>query len=70
MCINKDMIILDIVEKYPETEDVFHMYDEAAGTCILCSNLFDSLENALNKYGLDLDKVMHQLNTVIDKNKY
>lgn len=67
MKIQKEMILLDIVEKYPETEDVFHMYDEVAGVCILCSHLFDSLEVVANKYNIDLEKVIQQLNKVINK---
>ncbi|CDF58615.1 hypothetical protein [Thermobrachium celere] len=67
MKIQKEMILLDIVEKYPETEDVFHMYDEVAGVCILCSNLFDSLEVVANKYDLDLEKFLQQLNRAIKK---
>lgn len=67
MNIEKDMVILDIVENYPDTEDIFRMYDETAGVCILCSHLFDSLEVLENKYGIDLDKVLQQLNRAINK---
>ncbi|GFR35697.1 hypothetical protein [Thermobrachium celere] len=67
MKIQKEMILLDIVEKYPETEEVFHMYDEVAGVCILCSHLFDSLEVVANKYDLDLEKLLQNLNRTIKK---
>lgn len=67
MNINKDMIVLDIVEKYPETEDVFHKFDDLAGVCILCSNLFDSIDEVSSKYNINLDKFLQQLNKVIKK---
>ena len=41
--ITKDMIILNIVEDYPKTEEVFRSYDKIAGKCTMCHNLFDSL---------------------------
>lgn len=66
MSIEKDMVLLDILEKYPETEDVFHMYDERAGVCIMCSHLFDSLESVTKKYGIELDEILNKLNRAIN----
>lgn len=60
--ITQKMILLDIVEKYPKTEDVFHQYDAVLGECLLCNNLFDSIENVIEKYKLNLDELLNKLN--------
>ena len=62
--ISKDMNPLDIVYKYPETEEILRSYDEEIGTCLLCTYLFDSLESIADKHELDLEKMMNQLNAV------
>lgn len=65
--IKKEMILLDIVEKYPETEDSFRQYDNALGKCLLCHNLFDSIEDIADKYDLDLKELLDKVNKVIKK---
>ena len=32
------MTMLEIIENYPETEEVFRAYDDIAGKCLLCNN--------------------------------
>jgi len=59
------MQILYIVEKYPETEEVFRFYDDIAGKCTMCHNLFDSLENFALEYEIDLDDLILKLNKKI-----
>lgn len=63
--LTKEMIILDIVEKYPETEEVFRSYDDYAGKCTMCYNLFDSLEDFSLEYKIDLNDLMIKLNEKI-----
>lgn len=60
--INKGMVLLDIVEKFPQTEAVFHRYDEHTGVCILCTHLFEKLETVATKYNFDLGKLLIELN--------
>lgn len=62
--LNKDMVILDIVERFPQTETVFHRYDEAAGVCILCQHLFDNLETVSFTYGFDIAQMLKELNRI------
>ena len=53
-----DMTILDVVSRYRQTEAVFKRYDEKAGVCLCCQALFDPLKDVAEKYGLDLDQFL------------
>lgn len=59
--LTKDMIILNIVADYPSTEDVFRSYDDIAGKCTMCSNLFDTLEEFASMYNISLDDLINKL---------
>ncbi len=61
--ITKDMILLDIVEQYPKTEEYFRAINKEK--CILCYNLFDSLESIANEFNLDLHKVLIDIKSLI-----
>jgi len=63
--ITKEMTVLEIVEKHPETEDVFRSYDDITGKCVLCSCLFDTVEKISLDYNLDLDVLIHGINSAI-----
>ena len=65
--ISPDMTVLDIVSRHRETEAVFKKYDEAAGECICCQALFDSLEKVSEKYGLDLKRLLSDLEEAADQ---
>lgn len=60
--ITLEMTILDIVEKYPETESVFREYDSVAGICLLCHKLFDPLDTIAREYGISPDILLEKLN--------
>ena len=62
--ITPEMILLDIVEKYADSKDIFQKYDAAAGECILCYNLFEPLKNIIFKYNLDAEKLLSELNSL------
>ncbi|HOA20536.1 MAG TPA: hypothetical protein PKH42_08620 [Sedimentibacter sp.] len=64
--ITKDMVILNIVEDYPSTEDIFRSYDEIAGKCTMCHNLFDTLEEFAKLYDISLDDLINKLNRKIN----
>jgi predicted DNA-binding ribbon-helix-helix protein len=55
------MTVLDVVNEYRLTQAVFKKYEVRAGECILCKRLFDSLEELANRYGLDLNRLMEEL---------
>ncbi len=63
--INPEMTVLDIVSRYRKTEAVFKSYDEQAGECICCQALFEPLRNVAEKYGLDLQKLLVDLESVL-----
>ena len=65
--IHQEMTVLDVVSRYRETEAVFKQYDEWAGECICCQALFEPLRNVAAKYGLDLEKLITDLETAADQ---
>jgi imidazoleglycerol phosphate synthase glutamine amidotransferase subunit HisH len=56
-----EMTVLEVICRPRETEKVFRNYDTAAGVCLCCQALFDSLEELARKYGLDLEKLLVDL---------
>ena len=54
-------VILDLVAAHPATEPVFRRYDAAAGCCILCSALFETVSAACARFGLDGQALAHDL---------
>lgn len=65
--ISKDGVILEVVEKHPGMEDVFRNYNDIAGKCTMCHNLFDILEEFANVYNLDLDVLITKFNRAKQK---
>ena len=63
--IDPEMTVLDIVSRYRKTEAVFKSYDEQTGECICCQALFEPLRNVAEKYGLDLQKLLVDLESVL-----
>ena len=59
--ISPDMTLLDVLYQHRQTEAVFRRYEGVAQGCLLCHALFDTLAEAAAKYGLDLDKLMKDL---------
>lgn len=57
-----EMTILEIVERYPQTEAVFRTYDQQAGVCLCCESLFEPLHETAKKFGLNLEKLLSDLN--------
>ena len=58
------VIVLDVVSRYRRTEAVFKSYDARAGECIGCQALFESLRDMAEKYDLDLNKLLAELEAV------
>jgi hypothetical protein len=59
--VEPEMTVLDIISAHRETEAVFRSYGEAAGECICCNALFETLKEMTNRYGLDLEEVLTDL---------
>ncbi|WP_347490301.1 DUF1858 domain-containing protein [Desulfoscipio sp. XC116] len=66
--LTKDMTILDLAEKHPESLQVFKAYDHCLDVCICCESLFETLERVCDKYGIDLDKLMTEIDEAIQLN--
>lgn len=60
--ITPKMSLLEIVETSPRSEEIIRQYDGEAGCCLLCNNLFDSLEDVARTYSLDLNQILANLN--------
>lgn len=63
--ISKDMVIKDIVEKYPQTLAVFGQFQMG---CLGCSGaLFETLEQGASAHGIDVDAMLNALNELVGK---
>lgn len=61
--ITKDMIIKDIVEKYPQTLPIFGQFQMG---CLGCSGaLFETLEQGALGHGIDVNAMLKALNDTI-----
>ena len=63
MTITKDMSIMEVVQKYPETAYIF-MY--AGMGCIGCAAAhFENIEQGALVHGIDIDALIEALNEVV-----
>lgn len=58
------MTVLDTIYAYADTQAVFKKYDEVAGECICCCSLFLPIRSVTDKYHLDLNLLLSELQTV------
>jgi len=59
--ITPEMTILEVLHRHRQTEAVFRRYEQDAKGCLLCQALFATLAEAAAKYGLDLDRLVGDL---------
>ena len=59
--ITPEMTLIEVLHQHRQTEAVFRRYEGEAQGCLLCHALFDTLAEAAAKYGLDLDRLMRDL---------
>lgn len=63
MAITKDMSILEVVQKYPDTVDVFV---NAGMGCLGCAAAhFENIEQGAMAHGIDVDQLVKDLNMVV-----
>ena len=63
MAITKDMSILEVVQKYPDTVDVF--VNSGMG-CLGCAAAhFQNIEQGATAHGIDVDALIKNLNEAI-----
>ena len=61
--ITKDMSIMEVVQKYPDTVDVFV---NAGMGCLGCAAAhFENIEQGAMAHGIDVDQLVKDLNTVV-----
>lgn len=61
--ITKEMSIIDIVEKHPQTVEIFQNYGMG---CIGCmASRFENLEQGALAHGIDIDSLIKDLNSVV-----
>lgn len=61
--------VLDLVAAHPSTETVFRRYDAAAGCCLLCQGLFETVAGLAVRFGLDGKMLTTDLIQAIRKEK-
>ncbi|QGT98649.1 hypothetical protein SYNTR_0056 [Candidatus Syntrophocurvum alkaliphilum] len=59
--------LLDIVDKHPKTIRLFKEYENKTGNCILCNDLFLTLEDMSRVNNLNLDEVLVDLKGHINR---
>ncbi len=63
--ITKEMKIEEVLQKYPETMEVFMKYGFHCLGCAASS--FENIEDGANVHGIDIDKFIEELNKIIKK---
>ena len=64
--ITKDMGLIEIVQNYPETIEVFQKYGLG---CIGCAAArFENLEAGAKVHGIDVDEMVDAMNEILEKN--
>ena len=66
-CIDPRMTVLDILSRHPDTEAVFKAWDSRAGECICCQALFDTVQQVADRYGLNLDQLLAEINAAVNQ---
>jgi hypothetical protein len=61
LLIRPEMTILEIVHRHGQTHDVFKQYDKKIGQCLMCIALFESLSTVSERFGLNLEKLLEEL---------
>jgi hypothetical protein len=58
------MTLVEVMSQWRSSEAIFQAYEPQAGTCLRCHALFETLEEAAQKYHLDLDQLLADLNAL------
>lgn len=63
--ITKDMGIIDVVQKYPQTVEVFRNYGMGCFGCAAAR--FENIEQGALAHGIDVDALIADLNKAVQK---
>lgn len=61
--IDKSMSIIDIVQKYPQTVEIFRNYGMGCLGCVAAR--FENLEQGASAHGIDVDALVADLNKAV-----
>lgn len=65
MKITKDMSIVEVVQKYPETAEVFMGFGMG---CLGCAAArFENIEQGATVHGIDVDQLIDALNKAVEE---
>ena len=64
MKITKDMPIQEVVEKFPQTIQVFMMHGLGCVGCAIAN--FENIEQGAAAHGIDVDKLIEDLNNAVE----
>ncbi|OPL17141.1 MAG: hypothetical protein AVO38_05955 [delta proteobacterium ML8_D] len=65
--ISPEMTVFEIIHSHRKTETVFRKYNKQAGTCICCNALFETLVKVSQKYNLDMEELISDLEAAINR---
>lgn len=66
MVITKDMSIIEVVQQYPATIEVFRKYGMGCFGCAAAR--FENIEQGANAHGIDIDALVADLNKAVHGN--
>ncbi len=66
MVITKDMSIIEVVQQYPATVEVFRRYGMGCFGCAAAR--FENIEQGANAHGIDVDALVADLNKALHGN--
>lgn len=62
--VKKDMIILEVLQKYPELFDIFMDHDIGCAMCHAAE--FETIDEGISSHGIDVDKFVKLLNEKLE----
>jgi hypothetical protein len=62
--VTPQMTLVEVMTQWRASEAVFKTYEAQAGTCLRCHALFETLEEAAQKYNLNLTNLLADLNAL------
>lgn len=66
MVITKEMNLLKIVDKYPQSKEVFHAYGLGCTSCAIAS--MESIEEGAKAHRVDVELLVEDLNYILNTN--
>ena len=62
--VTPQLTLVEVMTQWRSSEAIFQAYEPQAGTCLRCHALFDTLEEAAQKYHLNLEQLLADLNAL------